>query len=106
MGTGRGVLGVQSAVDQPGERFGRQLDVWCRARGAGDERDAAGRYLDGEASLRAGGGDREAAGVAGGLAGEAGDQLEVVDDERGDRLRDGRGRVRDDLDVPGVGRAR
>jgi hypothetical protein len=26
--TGRGVLGVQSAVDEPGERFGGQLDVW------------------------------------------------------------------------------
>jgi hypothetical protein len=38
-------------------------------------------------------------GVAGGPAGEAGDELEGVDDERGDRHRDGRGRVRDDLDV-------
>jgi hypothetical protein len=28
MYTGRGVLGVQSAVDEPGERFGGHLDVW------------------------------------------------------------------------------
>jgi hypothetical protein len=69
--TGRGVLGIQSAVDKPGERFGGQLDVWVRGRGAGCERDAAGRELDREASLRAGGGDRDGGGLAGGLAGEA-----------------------------------
>jgi hypothetical protein len=69
---GRGLLRIESPVDEAGERFGREGEVGGRRRGGGEERGRVGGELDAEAAFGIGGCDTDDGRVTGGLGGESG----------------------------------
>src|SRR5205814_4888901 len=98
------VVAVEPAVDETAEGLGRQLELGVDGRPPTLERDTLARHRDGEVLARLRCVDRYGRGLAGRLGGIAGDELQVVHDERRDLGGNDRSRVERDLDVPRVER--
>ena len=97
---GWGVIGVEPAVDETNQGFGRHRQIGLSGGRVDSEDNALRIDGDGELAVGIGRGDAHGAGDGLWLGGEPGDEIEVADSDLDTFTRQRGGRVEGDGDIP------